>query len=200
MTPKRMFFAMLGVVVLLLALCGVSTYFAQKLIVDQGSKLTAHKLEQEVLDRQVTSLQQAKQDIAEYESLELIARSVVPQDKDQARTVLELVQIASRHSITITGVTFPDSQLGQGSGKKKTADPKLTQLTPLDSPKGVYAMEIMIETDPDDPVSYEQLVGFLDSLENNRRTAQVTNISINPDSDNRNIVTFALSLTSYVKP
>lgn len=206
MTPKRVFFVMLAAVAVLLGLSAAGTYTARKLIIAEGVKLTDLKLEKEVLDRQTEALIQAKQDISKYESLELIARSVVPQDKDQAKTVLELVTMAKASGIKITSVAFPDSLLGQiskgGSGAKKgpSTDPNLTQLTPLDNPKGVYSMDIRIETDQEDPISFNQLISFLSALENNRRTAQVTNISISPRPENRNLVTFSLTLTSYVKP
>lgn len=203
MSSKRVFFAMLAVAGLLVALAVFVTFTGRGLIVAEGEKLTDLKLEQKVLDKRSTALLQAKKDITEYEDLEQIARSVVPQDKDQARTVVEIVNIARELGISVTSIAFPDSLLGQvsrGSRRGTTTDPNLTQLTPLTSPKGVYSMEIRIETDGDRPVPYARLLNFLSRLENNRRTAQVTNISISPDEDNRNLITFTLTLTTYVKP
>lgn len=202
MSPKRVFFILLGVsLVLAAAFVGVITY-GKNLIVAEGETLKEVRLESAVLDKQSEALNQAKRDIAEYEDLEKIAKTVVPQDKDQARTVLELVALARQSSITVTGVSFPDSALGESGtrGKKTSASTDLTQLTPLDSPKGVYSMAIRIDTDPAQPVSYQQLIGFLERLENNRRTAQVSNIQITPDTENRSVLSFNLTLTSYVKP
>lgn len=204
MTPKRVYFVILGAILLLVGLSVAGTYTARNLIIAEGEKLTELKLEKEVLDKQTAALDQANKDISEYEGLELIARSVVPQDKDQARTVLELVTMAEMNGIRITSIAFPDSLLGQiskGKAKKGTStDPNLTQLTPLDNPKGVYSMEIRIDTDQQRTISFDQLVSFLEMLENNCRTAQVTNISITPDTANRNRINFTLTLTSYVKP
>lgn len=204
MNSKRVYFGMLGGIVLLIGLCAAGTYFANKMIVAEGDKLLNLKLEDAVAQKQEQTLEQAKKDIAKYEELEKIAKSVVPQEKDQARTVLELVNLAKEANINITSVQFPDSQLGdtaQKGGKNKSqVDKNTTQLTPVEGLKGVYTMEITIVTDPEDPVAYNQLISYLEKLENNRRTAQVSNISITPSETNRSEVTFSLSLTSYVKP
>lgn len=204
MTSKRFFFIMLAATIILIGVFLALASFGKSLIIAEGDKLKELRLEDSVLTKQSDALTQARRDIAEHAELEAIARSVVPQDKDQARTVLELVTMARESGITITGVHFPSSELGQVSGRggnsRKATDPKLTQLTELDSPKGVYAMEIRLDTDPTRPVSYSQLIGFLRRLENNRRTSQVSNIQITPDTENRNSLAFNLTVTSYIKP
>lgn len=195
---------MLAATIILIGVFLALASFGKSLIIAEGDKLKELRLEDSVLTKQSDALTQARRDIAEHAELEAIARSVVPQDKDQARTVLELVTMARESGITITGVHFPSSELGQVSGRggnsRKATDPKLTQLTELDSPKGVYAMEIRLDTDPTRPVSYSQLIGFLRRLENNRRTSQVSNIQITPDTENRNSLAFNLTVTSYIKP
>jgi hypothetical protein len=40
----------------------------------------------------------------------------------------------------------------------------------------------------------------LQKLEQNRRTAHVTNLSIQPSEDDRNLVTFSVTLNIYIKP
>ncbi len=204
MNSKRVFFIMVGAVILLVGLSAFVTFAGRKLIIAEGEKLTNLKLEQEVLEKRATSLRQAEQDIKKYEELEQIARSVVPRDKDQARTVVDIVSMARDSGISITNINFPQSLLGQvskgGGSKGKMTDPNLTQLTALDNPKGVYSMEIRIDTDDSRPVQYSKLLNFLGKLETNRRTAQVTNISIAPSPSNRNLISFTLTLTTYVKP
>lgn len=199
MTSKRTFFVLLGGIGLLAGACLLITSIGRNLIISEGEKLTSLKLEQEVLEKRSQALLQAERDIDEYEELEKIARAVVPKDKDQARTVLELVELGRQSGITITSVTFPSSALGQvAKGKASPSD--LSQLTPVPDLKGVYAMNIDIGIDAEDPVRYSNLLSFLERLENNRRTAHVTNINITPDTESRNFITFTLSLTSYVKP
>jgi len=201
---------MIGVIVLFVALCGAGTYLGYTMIVKEGKKLENAKLLDAVADKKLESLEQAKKDIAEYEELESIAKRVVPQEKDQARTVLEIVNLARKSGISIVNVTFPESALGEvkakGSKKPATArgneeaDALLTQLTPVEGLSGVYAMDISVEADQNVGISYEQLIDFLDRLEKNRRTAQVGNLTITPNSDDTSLITFTLTLRSYVKP
>ncbi len=205
MNSKRAFFGMLGAVVLLVGLCGVGTYFANQLIAAEGDTLYDLKLESAVASKQVEVLEQAKNDIKKYEELENITRTVVPQEKDQARTVLELVNLANEAGIKIVSVEFPQSELGavsggRGSSKNRKVDNNTTQLVALDSPKGVYSMSIQVQADPSRAVGYEQLIDYLRKLENNRRTAQVTNISISPSEGDRSKVTFSIRLNSFVRP
>lgn len=202
MTAKKVFFILIAGTVLAVGAFIGTVSMGKNLIVKEGNRLKGLKLEDAVLDRQATTLTQAKRDIEEYSDLETIAKSVVPQDKDQAKTVLELVTIAGETGIELSGITFPASELGQVTTGKKSAatDSKLTQLTPLSSPKGVYSMEITLTTDPESPVRYDQLIGFLERLEKNRRTSQVSEIQITPDPDNRNLLSFNLTVISYIKP
>ena len=204
MTSKRIFYVMVGVAVVLVALAAFVTYTGRNLIIKEGEKLVSLKLENEVLGRRGDALIQAKNDIISYAELEQLARTVVPQDKDQARTVVDIVRMAREAGVTnIAAIEFPQSLLGEiarGSKSSKTVDPNLTQLTALTSPKGVYSMEIRITGDDENPIPYRPLVNFLAKLEKNRRTAQVTNISITPDDEDRRLISFSLTLTTYVKP
>ncbi|MDQ3123947.1 MAG: hypothetical protein M3Q14_04685 [bacterium] len=202
MTAKRLYFAMVGAVIFLVLLSAGGTYFANKMLKTEGQKLLDQKLEQAVLDRQSAALAQARQDITQYEELEKIAKSIVPQEKDQSRTVLEIIKLAEEAGISISSIDFPESLLGEISKGKtvKTIDNNTTQLTPLEKPKGVYVMEISISSDIDKPISYPQLLNYLKKLEKNRRTAQVVDLSIQPSEDDRNLVTFSLVINSYVRP
>ena len=203
MTPKRLYFVMIGFIVLLIGLSVAGTYSANKLLRAEGDKLLEQKLEQAALEKQSQALAQAKRDIAEYEGLEAIAKSIVPQEKDQATTVLEIIKLAKKSNITLSSIDFPDSLLGEIAVKgkaSKTVDKNTTQLTPLDKPKGVFVMEISVQSDTESPISYNQLLSFLKGLEKNRRTAQIVDISIQPSDENRNLVSFSLVINSYVRP
>jgi hypothetical protein len=60
-------------------------------------------------------------------------------------------------------------------------------------------MEITIQVSEIAP-TYNQLIDFLSRLEQNRRTAQVSTITINPSTVNRNLVEFSLTMNVFVKP
>ena len=101
MNSKRVFYAMIGGMIILVGLSVVGTYFANKKIVSEGTALKEFKLQDSVTKKQITTLQQANNDISKYAELEKIAKAVVPQEKDQARTVLEIVNLAKESGIDL---------------------------------------------------------------------------------------------------
>ncbi len=215
MNSKRVFFLMLGVCALL-AIGVVGVLFAgDKMLKQQASKLVELKLEDKLLDEQQAALTQANQDIQQYEELEQVTKTVVPQDKDQARAVREIVNLAKEAGISISTISFPSSSLGtkpaqakpaeEGGGEAKATTPVIstvTQAKPVDGVPGVYGLEMTITPDAEKKVTYYQLLRFLEKLENNRRTAQVTSVKITPVTANASspYITFTLTINIFVKP
>lgn len=198
---------MAGVTVLLVVSIGALTSLSLSLLKKQGQTLTSLKEDQLVLKNREASLDRAEIDIKKYAELEKISKAIVPQEKDQARTVREIVAIAQETGIPLESITFPESTLGALKSSKSTkksvkptSDPDKTQLTPVPETKGLYAMDITIQSDSKSPIAYNRLLLFLEKLEQNRRTAHVTNISVQPFKDNRSLVTFSINLNVYIKP
>ena len=200
MNSKRIYFLMLGIVSLL----GVGTigavYYGYTVLKQSTQKLVALKLDSRVLDEQQTSLVQANKDVAKYADLEKIAKTVVPQEKDQARVVRQLISDAAESGVGIQNITFPSSTLGQTQSKTSTTKTSTTQLKTVDGIPGLYLMEITLQSDSAKPVSFQQLTNFLAKLEKNRRTSQVSSITVTPDTKNRKLVTFTIAVNVYVKP
>lgn len=195
MTPKRVFLLMMTLTSLLGVLVLGSAAMSTKVLKRYANGLMEVKLQNRILDEQQSSLTSAKKDIGTYTELNLIARSVVPQDKDQAKTVRSINDIAKTLGIKLSGISFPPSSLGQSSKLSK----KETQVTPVTGLKGLYEMQITVQSDSNTPITYDKFIDFLKKLENNRRTAQVSNITILPNSDGSKL-TFNLVLSTYVKP
>lgn len=205
-SSKRTFFTMIALATLLaVAVMGIA-YLGLGMLHKEGDKLTQLKTEEEALKTRQDNLAQAKLDIKKYEELEKISKAIVPQEKDQAVTVREIVKIAQESRIPLESIRFPASELGAITKKKSTKsakkkiDPDKTQLVEVPGTKGLYAMEITIQSNSESPVPYSSLLTFLEKLEQNRRTAHVTNLSIEPWKDNRNLMTFAITLNVYIKP
>lgn len=213
MTSKRVFFVLIGLMAALgLAFLGIMV-FGNKILQERSKKLVELKLENAMLDQQQVALVQANKDIERYAELEKIAKAVVPQDKDQAKAVREIIQLAEKHGISIRSITFPASTLGQkatpapkaegeDSTAQKPAAPPITQAKPVEGIAGVYALEMNIIPDDSRPITYYQFLDFLSSLENNRRTAQVTQIRIDPKSRSRTnpLISFSLTINIFIKP
>lgn len=209
MTSKKVFFAMLaGVAVAAIALIG-TVVAGDQLLQKKSTKLADLKVQNAVVDQQQTALSKAKKDLQTYAELNNVAKQIVPQDKDQARAVREIVTIADQAGVHITSVSFPVSNLGQaaassssdgGSSSTSSKASPLSQVKPVDGIKGVYQLDVTVGTDTAQPIRYAQLIDFLGRLEQNRRTAQITNLTIQPNKDDRNFLTFNLQLTIYIKP
>lgn len=208
MNSKKMFFAMLAICILLsLSAIGI-LLMGDSILKGQSKKLLDLKLENKLLEEQQASLTQADKDIQKYEDLEQIAKAVVPQDKDQARAVREIVRIASETGISINSISFPASNLGgtgstnSSSATAAASQPVVSQAVPVQGVSGVYSLEMVITPDSEQDITYYQLLEFLERLENNRRTAQVTSVKVTPITFNVNnpIINFVLTINIFIKP
>ncbi len=199
MSSKKLFLILCAAIVLLCAgIVGV-VYTGDKLLKERATALYDLKSSSVELAEQQRVLVQAKKDIAQYTEIENIARTVVPQEKDQARTVREIISIANRTGIKIANISFPSSTLGATDKKKKATDSTITQLEPVEGITGVYQLEINVQTDGTSYVPFSTMLSFLRELEQNRRTAQVSSLTVAPSSDNRSLVTFNVILGVYIK-
>jgi hypothetical protein len=227
MNSKRLYLVLLGVIAVLLLGLLVGAYNINKLLGSQATKLTAAKAQSMSLQQEQQSLIKAKQDIKSYTSLQQITEAVVPEDKNQAEAVREIVNIAAANGVSLASITFPASTLGAGvvpttgSAATPAATPApaapsaasspaatstspttgdLSQLTPVANIPGVYQLAITVAGDSTKPVQYNQFIAFLSALEHNRRTAQVSSITLTPDSKDPNQLTFTLGISEYIKP
>lgn len=220
MNSKKVFFAMIGLVSILAIVAFAVILIGNSSLKNQSKKLMDAKLKQKTLVAQQTMLIRAKKDLEKYKDLEKLSKTVVPQDKDQARAVREIVKIARQSGIVIEAIGFPASTLGSkaptavpqsGSssspstgGQATPQNPKtspLTQAAPVVGIDGVYSIEMII-TPEAKAVNYYTFLDFLRRLENNRRTAHVKKITISPESTKKSSpnVEFGLTLNVFVKP
>jgi hypothetical protein len=196
MSSKRLYYALLVLIGLLVVGLIGGAYEADKMLKQRSSELVQDRLQSAVLAQEQTELTKAKQDIKKYQSLASIAQSSVPQDKDQAEAVREIVNIASANGIVLSSVTFPSSTLG---GVSSSAASK-SQLVPVKGISGVYDLQITVQSDSAHPVAYNNFINFLSNLERNRRTALVNSVTIQPNPKDRNTLSFTLILDEYIKP
>lgn len=211
MNVKRIHYAMIALTVLLFGASCSAVYYGNSVLTKKAQKLVDLKLNNMALDEQQKSLIQANKDIAKYADLEKTANAVVPQDKDQAKTVREIIKIADESGIKIANISFPPSTLGSAALKSaasssnssdttpKVSTPAVTQVKPVEGISGVYVMEVNVQSDTNNPVRYSQFIAFLTKLENNRRTAQVSTITVTPSPKDRSKVTFSLAVNVYIK-
>ncbi len=213
MISKKVFFAMIGVLGLMVAFVIATAILGDIFLHKQSDKLVALKLDDQVVEAQQTALVQAKRDVQKYSELASTAKQIVPQDKDQARATREIISLANEAGVKIASIGFPASSLGQTTPKATTpatgstttpttAAPSasVTQVKPVEGISGLYQLDILVTSEATSPASYVRLIDFLSRLEQNRRTAQVSQISIQPDAHNRSLLNFSLTITVYIKP
>lgn len=205
MTSKKLSFILLGAIGLIcLAIVG-GAYEVNNLLQSRSQKLVALKLQSSTLDQKQLQLLQDEKDIKKYQSLNTIAKTIVPQDKNQAQALLQIVSIARASGIPkLSSISFPASNLGgsgaSGSSNANTSTNKLTQLIKVPGVSGVYDLQITVQQSTNDEVNYSQFLTFLTKLQQNRRTAQVSSVSVQPDSKDLNMVSFGLTIDEFIKP
>ncbi|PID30335.1 hypothetical protein CSA80_02830 [Candidatus Saccharibacteria bacterium] len=199
MDNKKLSFVLAAAMGLLVVALFGSVFYANQILTEKSRELSKLKAQSQVTDELQTSLKKNKADIIKYAELNRIAKAVVPQDKNQAQTVGEIVKIANDSTIpTLSSITFPASTLG---GKRSAKSSRgLTQVTPVKGISGVYILPITITQSSKDSVSYPQFITFLKKLENNQRTAQVSSVNISPNPKNPNNISFTLTVNEYIKP
>lgn len=204
MNARRYFYVLSGVLVILIFAIFAAVIGGNSLLEDKAKKLSELKTENAAIEQQSFALRQAKIDIEKYNDLNEITKSIVPQDKDQAKTIREIINIANASGIPIESIAFESSNLGNAdkktsssTGGSKAKTPPVSQVKPVEGINDVYSLAIRVSSNGD--VSYEGFLSFLERLEKNRRTAHVSNISLSP-SNNGSLVDFELTLNAYLKP
>jgi Tfp pilus assembly protein PilO len=201
---RRYFYVLSGVLLILVFIIFAAVIGGNSLLEDKAKKLSELKTENAAIEQQSFALRQAKIDIEKYNDLNEITKSIVPQDKDQAKTIREIINIANASGIPIESIAFESSNLGNtdkktssSTGGSKAKTPPVSQVKPVEGINDVYSLPIRVSSNGD--VSYEGFLSFLERLEKNRRTAHVSNISLSP-SNNGSLVDFELTLNAYLKP
>lgn len=194
-TAKRLYLVLCGLVVLSLAALGASAYGAMQVLQKKSTDVHDARLKSLALEERQNRLRKAKADIAKYQELAQIAKGIVPQDKDQARTIRELTNLAEANGIKLGAITFPSSSLGSPAAKKSDS-----QLKAVPKIAGTFVMTIEVRSDTQTLIPYKNFTAFLEALEQNRRTALVTGITITPDAINPNNIQFSLTIEEYIKP
>ncbi len=168
------------------------------------------------VDAQSSNLAASKKQVEQYAYFNDIAKTVLPSDKDQAQAVLDIFSLADQSGIAIASVTFPASSLGTkatapASNNAATAPTAsvISQAKLVEGIAGLYSLELTIspQTGPGVPdakqVTYSKLLDFLGRIEHNRRTAQITQVNIQPqgsDSGPTQFINFTMTINIFMKP
>ncbi len=211
MNAKKFYYVSLGLVVALLLMLGGSIYFMNQYLQKGSQDLVQAKLESRVDEERETYYLQSKKDLEKYKDISATLVKVLPKDKDQARAVAELGRIAEESGIEIKQISFPSSTLGDKkavatattpstSTTPIAATPSVTQSKPVEGVSGVLGIDTQVQfvSTETNKLTYSQLLTFLEKLEKNRRTMQISSVNITPKSSDQ--IDAAISVRIFVKP
>lgn len=222
-TTKQLRLILLGCLGLAIGLFLAFTSLGLSMLSAKSQKMVELKLQSKTLDAQLSGLEAAKKDILKYSYFKTVAKTVIPNDKNQAQAVLDIFQIAQASGIDIQSVTFPASTLGSPSsstvpasgsssssstGDAQTAAPAkvISQAKPVTGINGLYSIELTIAPADNKQIpssiqaTYPKLLNFLDRIERNRRTAQVTQVTVQPSNDGAGLINFSLTVNIFIRP
>ena len=94
LSAKQLYFALVAVCLLGFVALLAGAYGADALLQRKSATVREARLRNLVFEQEQQQLVKSKADIEKYRSLADIAQHIVPQDKDQAQTVREIVNIA----------------------------------------------------------------------------------------------------------
>jgi len=180
----------------------------------QSQKLVELKQQNNAADAQASGLATSKKQVEQYAYFNTVAKTVLPSDKDQAQATTDIFKLADQAGITIASITFPASSLGAkptatNDAAKASSKSAISQAKPVEGIAGLYSLELTITpqtgggVEDAKKVTYEKLLDFLGRIERNRRTAQITQVNIQPetsDSGPSQFIDFTLTINIFIKP
>ncbi|HET7528974.1 MAG TPA: hypothetical protein VFJ84_01960 [Candidatus Saccharimonadales bacterium] len=180
----------------------------------ESQNMAGLKAKSQATNEELLNLEQSKKDVEKYSYFKEVAQTVIPKDKDQAKAVLDIFQFAQDANIRIQSITFPASSLGGRTSAAKAQDATsssassaaITQAKPVSGIPGLYSLPLTITPQtsstlpPNLVVTYPKILKFLKSIENNRRTAQITSLVIQPPTEVGKSLSFTLTINIFIKP
>lgn len=201
--------------------------YANNWLTESSKELTSLRSEVVALEKKRTDLENAQHTLAkETIAIETLAK-VVPDDKDQARIISELYQIATVAGVTIESVGFPASTLGSEVAKPapatqttdansaqtsqaQTPAPQTTvsQATPVKEIAGLQSIDLTlgainsIGMPSGSGIRFGELMNFLKLVERNKRTIQIKSLGINKGTNASGEESYNLdvTLTIFIRP
>lgn len=186
---------------------------------NKSKQMVDLKVQSQTADTQLANLVKAKKQVQQYSYFKDVAKTVIPSDKDQAAAVVELNKNADASGIALQSITFPASSLGlttsttgqsaQDATSSTSTKSALSQAKAVSGIPGLYSLELIItpqsghDVPADKQVTFDKMIDFLNRIEGNRHTAQITDLVITSpvDSSTSNTgFTFVLTINIFIKP
>lgn len=211
---KTLRLVLLGGLVGMVVAFFVVLFLGLSFLSSQSRKMVGLKVQSQTDETLLSNLEETKKQVEKYDYFKTAAQDVIPNDKDQAAAVLEINQLAANAGIAIQSITFPASNLGLSVSALGTSSPAasagasapaISQAVPVAGIPGLYSLQLTITPQtgsglpPNLQITYPKMLSFIEGIENNRRTAQITAVSVQPDSQSQGF-NFSLTINIFIKP
>lgn len=214
MSPKKIFYVMIAILVIIV-LSGVGVlYFGNSLMQKKAAELKQADLDNKINNKKLSLLQKAKKELIDNKDLQAAIDKILPTSKNQAEVVAQLYAMAAESGIQISNITFPSSGLGadkaaaSSGSSSNTSSPAPTassssntsQTKPVSGLSGVSSVDVTLTFAPlkGETIPYENMIKFLTLVESNRRTMLINTLQISPDLKSGG-VNFSMTLKLFVK-
>ena len=222
MSHSRTRLIMLGLLASISVVFFIVAFGGLTLLASKSQKLVELKQQSKTADAQSANLTTSKKQVEQYAYFNEVAKTVLPGDKDQAQAVVDIFNLADQSGLNIASITFPASSLGTkpapATSSKDSADNNaatassesaISQAKAVEGIAGLYSLQLNISPQsgagvPDSKkVTYPKFLDFLSRIEHNRRTAQITQVNIQPqntDSGPSEFINFTMTINIFMKP
>lgn len=183
MNPKNLSYILTGVIAVLVALALAGFWLGHQELDEKAEELSHRLTDSSLMNEQIQSLQNLERQYEEVKPLEEQVYQVLPTEKQQSRVSLQLNQIVNSAGLSLSGLTF-ESTSGQPGERSQT----LSSNVP-----GVLVMPVRFNITSE----YQDFLRLLQSIENQQRYMQVSNLSINRGDGS---LQFSVNLEVFLQP
>lgn len=191
MTPRKLFFVMLGVLALTLVVTATGVYMTDKYLGEQAAIIGVLRAEDELSSLELINAQEIQNSLQEYSYIDVAANEILPDTKNQSEAILLINKIGTEVGVRTNKFLF------LGTDGKPT---EKSQTEPLAGAKGILVFPIQISFRG----TYSQVINWLKLAEQNQRKMQVSSLSIgiaeidgtyNPND----LLTVTIGIDAYVE-
>lgn len=183
MTPKNLSYILTGIISILIALALTGFWLGHQQLDEKAEELSHRLTDTSLVNEQIRGLQNLQEQYEEVRPLEEQVYQVLPAEKQQSRVSLQLNQIVDGAGLNLRGLTF-ESTSGQPGERSQTLSSNIP---------GVLVMPVRFTISSE----YQDFLRLLESIENQQRYMQVSNLSINRGDG---LLQFSVNLEVFLRP
>lgn len=178
-----------GLIAVVIVVISAIVYLGNTKLTSVATDTARLKAESEAAKQQIATYEETKATVESLDYVDELAAKVLPADKEQSAILAEVSEFASRSGLTISQITFIDVPKSTNAASSKGR---------VTTPNGVQVIPVTVEFAAGS--QYSAVLEFLKTVEGNQRKMQVTDISITPDTEDRQVFSeVSVSMNLYAK-